>query len=222
MKKLVISLLVIVFVFQAKSQTAPPIVITPGVGIGPLKLGMSERQARVILRSLHEDISWSGYDEQMEKFVGWDIAVDSTVQFVLGFDSCARFESKLPDVMPVFALYFKNHKLNFITVSSYVGADSLVKLVKTDKGIRFYDTMSSVTAKMGRDYLNISPGDNTADMFYYKQGIEFVVDENEVRSIGIYPILPNFKALITSNSERLQREASRYSKEGSLLNKLGQ
>ncbi|MFN8291953.1 MAG: hypothetical protein U0U70_16965, partial [Chitinophagaceae bacterium] len=77
-------------------------------------------------------------------------------------------------------------------------------------------------SKFGKEYLNISPGDNTADMFYYKKGIELVIDANELRSIGIYPPQPAFKKLIADNSERLKRESSRYSKEGTLLNKLGQ
>lgn len=222
MKKLLVLLLVSVFVFRGMSQTAAPLIITPGVGIGQLKLGMSEQQALIALHMPDDNIAWSGYNEQMEKFVGWDIAVDSTVQFILGFDTCARFEGKVSDVMPVFALYFKNHKLNFITVSSYVGEDSLVKRVKVNNGIIFYNEMSAVVAKMGKDYMNISPGDNTADMFYYKKGIELVIDAGEVRSIGIFSPLPNFKALIASNSERLQKEASRYSKENSLLEKIGQ
>lgn len=222
MKKWTLLLLFVVFGLIAKSQNNSPIIITPGVGVGNLKLGMSEEEAKKILQVQESDINWSNYNQQMEKFVGWNIAIDSTVQFLLGFDSCARFENNVSEVMPVFALYFKNHKLNFITVSSYVGDEDLIKLVKVNNGLTYYDSMNTCISKFGKEYLNISPGDNTADMFYYKKGIELVIDDNQVRSIGIFPALPGFKKLIADNSERLQKEASKYSKEESLLNKLGQ
>lgn len=216
MKKTTVLLFFIAIAFAASSQD---IIITPGVGVGNLKLGMSEKEA---LEILQEEPVWSSYDQQMEKFVGWDIAVDSTVQFIMGFDSCARFENEAPKTMPVFALYFKNHKLNFITVSSYIGDDDLAKRVKFSNGITYYNDMDACVKKFGKDYLNISPGDNTADMFYYKKGLELVIDGNELRSVGIYPAQPTFKKQIADNSERLQRESSKYSKEGTLLNKLSQ
>lgn len=222
MKKLIAPLFVLLFSDYCFGQSAPAIVIKPGVGIGQLKLGMNERQARAILQMPESDITWSSYEEQMEKFVGWGIAVDSAVQFLIGFDSCARFESKISDVMPVFALYFKNHKLNFIIVSSFSGKEEVIKRVKTDNGLAFYSPMSTCIKKMGKDYLNISPGEYTADMFYLNKGIELVIDSSRLRSVGIFYMMPNYKLLLAANSERLKKEASKYSKEESLLEKLGQ
>ena len=107
-KKLAFLLLAVTIAATVFSQVkkAADIVITPGVGIGPLKLGMSESEAYKILKG---DITWTDYKEKMQVFRGSEgnYSIDSVTQFVLGFDSCGTYNNNLPKSLPIFTLYFQ-------------------------------------------------------------------------------------------------------------------
>ena len=210
MKRLsLLALSVSVFIISA-AQTKP-IVITPGVGVNNIKLGMSEKQVTAILKG---DPRGYTYDEQLEAFSGYDTRIDSVMQFVLGFDSCIRYDGDLPVSMPVFGLYFKKHKLNFITVTSYSASDKQLELVKINNGIRFHDGMEDCGQKLAKyPYQSLGYGDYSGDHYYYTLGLEMVYDENKLTAIGIYPIIKDFKAQIAAKSEKLLEEAASYKKE---------
>jgi hypothetical protein len=203
MKKLLFVLLLLTGSLYSFSQKISDIVITPGVGVNNIKLGMSEKQVTAILG---EGASWSGYKDQLRVFSADGTRVDSVMQFVLGFDSCARYDSRLPDNMPVFALYFKAHKLNFITVTSYSASDEQVAAVKINNGLGFYTTIDDCQKKMGTDYVALGYGDYTGDHYYYKQGIEMVYDESMLTAIGIFAPTPDFKKLVAAKSEKILKQ----------------
>ncbi|MBK8952748.1 MAG: hypothetical protein IPM85_11165 [Chitinophagaceae bacterium] len=202
MKKLLILCMVFVTVVYTSGQT--PIIITPGEGIGNLKLGMNEKETMAILSGT---VTWGSYKEQLKSFIDYNTSIDSVMQFVLGFDSCAKYNSTLPDSMPVFALYFKKHKLNFITITSYSADEDMVKRVKIKNGLTYYNTMEECIKKLGKDYINVSYSDYTGDLYYYKKGLELVFDENRLRSIAIFPPTPQFIQLQKQKSKKLREEA---------------
>jgi hypothetical protein len=205
MKK--ISLLALLaFTVLTVSAQKPAIVITPGVGVNNIKLGMSEKQVTAILKG---EPTGSSYADQLEAFRGYDTRIDSVMQFVLGFDSCLRYDGDLPVSMPVFGLYFKKHKLNFITITSYSATDDHLKRVKLSNGLKFHDSMESCGKKLTKSpYISLGYGDYSGDHYYYTLGLEMVYDENKLTAIGIYPVTKDFAAKIAENSERLQKEAA--------------
>ncbi len=204
MRKIIIALSVLFFSEGIYAQSA--ITITPGVGVNNLKLGMTTGEAMAVLEG---DISWTDYEEQLKSFAGYDTRIDSVMQFVLGFDSCGRYEKDPPENMPVFALYFKNGKLNFITVSSYSASEEHLKLVRLNNGLKFHDAMDDCIKKMGEDYVPLGYGDYNGDYYYYNEGVEMVFDENKLTSIGIFPKTPGFKKLIGEKSGQLNPEAEK-------------
>lgn len=204
MKRILILCIAITTAVIIKAQTS--IVITPGVGVGKLKLGMNEKEAVAVLSG---SVTWDSYKEQLKSFVEYNTRVDSVMQFILGFDTCARYNSALPKNMPVFALYFKKHKLNFITITSYGADDEMIKRVKISNGLAYYNTMEECADKLGKDYINVTYSDYTGDLYYYKKGVELVFDENQLRSIGIFPPTPNFIKLQKQKSKQLQEEAEK-------------
>jgi hypothetical protein len=204
MQKIILFVAVLFCSIAGISQKETPLVITPGVGIGNLKLGMSEKQALAILKS---EVDWSGYTEQLKSFAGDGTNIDSVIQFVIGFDSCATF-SKNPESMPVFSLYFNKHRLNFITVSSYTATEEQIKRVQLKNGIGFYTPMNECVQKLGKEYSPVLYGDYDGDYYYYNIGIETVFDDGLLTSIGIFPVTPDFKALIAEKSEMLKKQAA--------------
>jgi hypothetical protein len=204
MQKIILLVAVLCLSVAGISQKENSLIITPGVGIGNLKLGMSEKQALAILKS---EVNWTGYKEQLKSFASDGTNIDSVIQFVIGFDSCATF-SQNPENMPVFSLYFNKHRLNFITVSSYTATEEQIEKVKLSNGLALYTPMEECVAKLGDEYSPVIYGDYDGDYYYYKLGIEVVFDEGRLTSIGIFPSTPNFKTLITQKSELLKKQVA--------------
>ncbi len=210
MQKIIFVLAVLLCSATANTQATKPIVATPGVGVNGLKLGMSEKQVVALLKG---DITWSGYHEQLISFVDYNVSVDSILQFVLGFDSCGRYQNDLPENLPVFALYFKNHRLNFITISSFSATPDHLERFKLSNGLKFHDKMSSCIKKLGAEYVPVGYGDYTGDHYYYKLGMEAVYDENRLVSVGIFPPTPRFKAMIREKSAELKKQIAELDKD---------
>lgn len=205
MQKIIIALAFIFCSIAGQSQTDSSIVITPGVGIGKLKLGMSEKTAA---RILNGKIEWVNYTEELKSFTSDDTQIDSVLQFVIGFDSCGRYNSELPEKLPVFSLYFKDHKLNFITVSSYSAPAEQVERVTVTNGLKFHMPMDECTAILGEEYVSLTYGDYTGDRYYYKMGLEAVYDDGVLTAIGIFPSTPNYKALIAEKSAEIKKQVA--------------
>ncbi|MBN8686482.1 MAG: hypothetical protein J0M10_05670 [Chitinophagales bacterium] len=208
MKRILVFIAVALFAQSGFAQQTEDIVITPGVGVNKLKLGMSIDDA---LAALEGTPTWHSYTDQLSAFASDGTRIDSVMQFVLGFDTCARYDNTLPANMPVFGLYFKKNKLNFITVTSYSATDEHLKAVKINNGIRFHDAMADCTEKLSKhDYLTIGYGDYSGDHYYYTLGLEMVYDEEKLTAIGIFPVTTQFKKLIAEKSKKLLDEASGY------------
>ncbi len=206
-KKITTLLLAVAIAATGWSQTIKPgdIVITPGVGIGPLKLGMSESEAYKVLKG---DITWMNYKEKMKVFKSYNsnFSIDSVTQFVMGFDSCASYNNNLPNSLPVFSLFFLEHKLNYIMVTSYSAPKALIKRVVLKNGIRFYNSMASCMAKMKSKYLSIRYDDYDGDHIYYKEGLEFTYDKKKFTALGVFTPTPNFLQRIADKSYDLKQE----------------
>jgi hypothetical protein len=203
MKKIFLPLFLIGIFICPYAQTAKQLIITPGVGIGALKLGMSEQEAASLLQG---ELNWLGYKNEMCSFAGQVNEVDTVVQFVAGFDSCAKYANDLSKVMPVYSLYFKNHRLNYITVTTYGADEDLVKTVVLDNGVKFYDAMPDCMEKFGNDYLPIAWDGYDGDHIYYEKGMEVTYDAGRLTVVGIFPPMKNFRQLMTEHSTRLRAE----------------
>ena len=182
------------------------ILITPGVGVGPLKLGMSESAAYKVLGG---NITWKNYKEEMRTFKSYgesNFSIDSISQFILGFDSCAKYDTDLSDKMPVYSLYFEDHKLNYITVTSYGKPNNTVKKVVLKNGIRFYNSMASCGTKMKTKYLAVRYEGYDGDHIYYQEGLEFTYDKKQLTTIGVFKPTPNFIQKMKDKSYDLQQE----------------
>jgi hypothetical protein len=208
-RKLLVLLLAAAWAMASYAQNSKPsdIVITPGVGIGPLKLGMSETEAYNILKG---DITWMGYKGKMKAFkdYGNQFSLDSMTQFVLGFDSCASYNDNLPDGLPVFALYFSAHKLNYIMVTSYGKSKALAKRVVLKNGLRFYQSMASCISRMKSKYLSVRYEGYDGTHIYYKEGLEFTYDNKKFTALGVFTPTPNFLQRIADRSYDIQQEFS--------------
>lgn len=204
MKQVLILFATALFSLSVFAQSKAPIILTPGVGIGKLKLGMSEEQARDLLGG---EPTERNYTEEMESFKSsTNFHIDSIPQFVIGFDKCLAYMGNLPEDMPVFNMYFKNDKLVYITVTTYGVDKALAKRVLMKGKIRFFDPMKLTIARMGGKYIPISYGDYSGDHVHYLDGVELTYDEKILTTIAIFKPIKNYFKMIADNSERIRRE----------------
>lgn len=184
-------------------------IVTPGVGLGNLKLGMSEKQVTKLLGS---KLVWYNYKKEMGEFKASSnpIAIDSQVQFVLGFDACAHYEEKPSlGVAPVYKLYFKNHKLNYFIISSYTGNKEQVLKTRMTNGMAFGDEMSALPSKMTSPYLQVFEKNYSGDYIYHENGVELIYDKEKLVVFSLFKPNKNLPQLIEKNRARLIVEFSK-------------
>jgi hypothetical protein len=187
-----ISVLTLAVMFAFTSVNAQPIVAKGGVGIGALKLGMNKDKALSILKG---EITWERFLDHKRSYEQYG-AVDSVVQFVMGFDSVAQYANGFPESLPVFALYFEEEKVNFITVSSYGTDTALANRVVFDKGLKFYATTKSCLDALGNDYLLLKYGDYSGIYYFHKLGLELDFEDDRLVAVGIFPVMTDFNEMI--------------------------
>lgn len=201
MKKTILGLLAILLCVASFSQNDNKILITPGIGVNDLKLGMSVKEALAVLEA---EPSWYSFEQQLSDFTSDGSRIDSILQFVQGFDSCVRYSGSLPEKMPVFSLYFMDGKLNFITVTSYSATDEHLKAVEIKGGMRFHDNQGDCMEKLKKHpYVELAYGEYSGDHYYYTLGLEMIYDENKLTAIGIYPVTKDYKEKIAARSKEL-------------------
>jgi hypothetical protein len=207
MKKIITFLVAAMFVLNVTSQTAKSIskdiIITPGVGIDKLVLGMTPAAAAKFLGG---DISWFTYEGEMRSWTSSEnMSIDSIPQFVIGFDSCLKYQNKLSDKLPIYSLYFKNQKLVYINITSYGATPSMLRNVKLKNGLKFNDAESKCISKLGKNFMKITY-EEYDDHVYYTTGIEVSYSENKLVTIGIFPASKNYPQMLAENSKRLLKE----------------
>jgi hypothetical protein len=179
----VLALLCAIFAWTGASAQA----IKPGVGVGSLKLGMSQAHAR---NQLARQESARDFEEERESFESAGYEVHLELVFVLGFDSVVQFnntdETDMP--LPVYKTYFSNDALSYITLTSYGYLRPLAEKVKV-KGIQMFSPVGQVKKKLGEPDLRIDTSDVEYELFYLDKGLMFSVDEEQVRAMHLFPKL---------------------------------
>jgi hypothetical protein len=165
--------------------------VKAGVGVGSLKLGMSQAD---VIAQLAEPESARDIEEERGYFSSAGYVVSQELMFVLGFDSVLQFdnadESEMP--LPVYKTYFGDDALNYIILTSYGYSPSLAGQLKI-KGIRMFSPAAKVQKKFGDPDLRVAMDDLEYELYYLDQGLMFSVSEEEVRALHLFPTLDTTK-----------------------------
>lgn len=204
MKGIALIIWTVLFAPAASIQAqTDPIILTPGTGIGPVRLGITPADARTHLGEFRVQ-SWR---DAMADFKNYNdkLAIDSLSQFIIGFDSCYTVLDENQDKFPVYKLYFKNNKLVFIGVTSYAEAVNVSKRVRLLDSVSFYMPRAKSEQLLGPEYV-IMPYQEYENCLYNKLGLEIMYDEGLLRYIGIFEPVSNWKGLIKKRSRQLKKE----------------
>ena len=215
MKKIIFTiccLLVLSGLFaQIKKSKQKPfykdLVVTPGVGIGNLKLGMTESDVIKILKSKPLERT---YMAEMKNYstTGYNFSIDSMIVFVIGFDKALDYPSKLSTIYPIYNMYFKNDSLVYFTISSYSVGVAFAKSVIINSSIRLLDREKEVLKKM-KPYMKISYGEYD-DFVYYKEGIGLSFDAQKLTSVSMFKADELYLKKIESRSEIVKKEYDEF------------
>lgn len=204
MKRLAFVILAALIMPAAALQAqTDPIILTPGAGIGPIRLGMTPDEARMHLGEFRVQ-SWRA---AMADFKNYNdkLAIDSLSQFIIGFDSCYTVLDENQDKFPVYKLYFTDNKLVFIGVTSYAEAVTVSERVLLLDRVRFYMPRAESEQILGDEYI-IMPYQEYENCLYNKLGLEIMYDEGLLRYIGIFKPVSDWKGLINKRAPRLKNE----------------
>jgi hypothetical protein len=189
---------------QIAAQVAP-LRVLPGIGVGNLKLGMTIAQTKAVLKA---DLVWLDYMSEMKDYKSFTkkFSIDSLLEFILGFDSVARFAADAKRNLPVWTLYFKNGKLHIIGISSYLGDNEMAKKLQLSNGIKMWDLEPKDTKLMNAVFIQPQYAEYTAVNIYYTKGIELTYDENRLRFMSIFPKSPDLLNTIKNRKPVLIKE----------------
>lgn len=201
--KYISTLLLVWLSCSVSAQQKNDIIVTAGVGIDNIRLGMTEEEVRAILPGEHRT---TNFMEELAEFRNFDktIRVDSMVQFVMGFDKMIAVSDEAAKELPVYNLGFKEGKLNYISVSSYIEEEGLAERVLLNGSIRMHMPEAGCRSVLGDDFLPIRYREYT-DHVYYNQGVEVMYDEGKLRCLIIFEKTPDYLKKIQKNSTETLR-----------------
>lgn len=203
-RKYFISIVCVMSFLQAPAQLRKDIIVTPGTGIGNIKLGMTEKEVKEIKPGTYHEADflqklWE-YKDSDNKLI-----IDSLIQFVLGFEKMITASDEMFRKDPVYNMAFKDDKLNYISISSYSQTDQILKSVVIDGQLKFFMPQDECMQLMGDDFLSISYRDYTCHI-YYNRGIETIYDEGKLRCVIIFEKTPGYLEQITRRRDLLLQQ----------------
>jgi hypothetical protein len=154
--------------------------VVPGVSVAGVTLGATPVGVREVLGLPAKRISFAEEKALWENF-GYDL--NKELPFVLGFDEMWTY---LPAPgaaqIPVWKVYFKDGKANFIVVSDFVFANARAA-VKGGYGLGSSSADIRKAFPAGSAYND--PG-GSENLVYDNRGVTFVLKESRVRVIQVY------------------------------------
>ena len=156
--------------------------IIPKERFGDLKLGVT-----------YEDVIWIiGFDgSKLSKDSAPEMLREPLKELNIDFDYVVNFRYIMD--LPVTSVYFKEDLVVFFTISNYPEYNQFIcqDLVTSD-GLKFWDSLTQVKELYGNDVSLMGYTSGKIKYFVYKNdGICFGLDDDEVRTIGIFN--PEFK-----------------------------
>ena len=156
--------------------------IIPKERFGELELGIT-----------YEDVIWIiGFDgSKISRDSAPEMLREPLNELKIDFDYIVNFRYIMD--LPVTSVYFKDNLVIYFTISSYPEYNQFIcqDLVTSD-GLKFWDSLSEVQEIYGNNISLMGYTSGKIKYYVYKNdGICFGLDDNEVRTIGIFN--PEFK-----------------------------
>jgi hypothetical protein len=164
----------------ADGQTTGALVV-PGAGVAGVNLGATPE---TVERTLGRPASKASFADEKEQWENFRYDLSKELPFVLGFDELWTYKPVAgPSQVPIWKVYFKGRKVNFIVVSSYVFPR--YGQAATKGGIGLTSSAEQVKKAFPGGTAYDDPG-GSQNLTYEDRGVTFVLGEGRVRVMQIY------------------------------------
>jgi hypothetical protein len=176
---------------QKKKNSDYTYEIIPGEGIGEIQIGKDYEFAVKIMGQYKDKINYSD-EEKSWKGSGYNIDVE--LPFVIGFDYLIEYnENYNKTKYPVWKLYFKNNKIVYMTLSSFIYDNIEVNNIGVSPKCHFGGEKIDVIHTLGKDYFEYIDESEYLNLYYLKKGIVVILARDEIKTIAIFAPLTDAK-----------------------------
>jgi hypothetical protein len=158
--------------------------VTPGEGVGELKLGMARLH---VTRLLGEPLNTVDYLKEKANWENAGYDPDQEIQFFKGFDYYLEYDcvTNVTDY-PAWKVYFKNDRVVYVILSSFIFEKKRPKRVGIPPDCFFGSLKHGVRKTLGDDYFEFVDSENNFNLHYLENGISVVLTEEKVGVMNIF------------------------------------
>lgn len=143
-----------------------------------------------IVRVLGTDFSKSDETSMRIKYEKLGYDPNKELVFHIGFDFVLEYnEATNSTNYPVYLIYFKDDKVSYIVLSSYIYENMVNQFRLNDINI-FYDK-EPVLKALGDDYIinDFDAEEYDGEYQYFEKGVSLISDEGVIRAVHLFPIM---------------------------------
>ena len=176
---------------QKKINSAYIYEIIPGAGIGEIRIG---KDYEFVVKIMGEYENKINYDDEEKSWKDSGYNVDVELPFVIGFDYLIEYnESNNKTKYPIWKIYFKNDKIAYMTLSSFIYDTVDVNKVGVPPKCNFGGEKIDVINTLGKDYFEYIDESKYLNLYYLKKGIVVILAHDEIKTMAIFEPLTNVK-----------------------------
>jgi hypothetical protein len=181
MKKIIGLLLLLL---GASVYAQDKVLITPGSGVGELKIGMKMKAVKKLLGREEHSVNEK---EERKAFVNAGYAPSDFLVFKLGFDKCLTYANNKADY-PVFKVYFKKKKVCYIVISGADFGSVRASRFTTGANVGFNSKKEDLLRGYGQPQRVNAMAGYDGEYVYEKLGFSAVVEKDgSIISMDIFP-----------------------------------
>jgi hypothetical protein len=167
-------------------------IIIPGKGIGQLHVGDSS--ARVI-KVMGQYFRKTGYSEEKKNWEEFGYNTDIGLVFNIGFDYFLEYNPENNKTeYPAWKIYFKNDRVVYITLSSFIYNDEKMKKTGIPPECYFWGNKDNMVASLGNDFFEYTDSQDNKNFYYLEKGVVVIITDSEIRTITLFtPLTYNQK-----------------------------
>jgi hypothetical protein len=158
--------------------------VVPGIGIEEIRIG---NDYEFVVKVMGEYKTKTNYydEEKIWKDYGYDVSVH--LPFNIGFDYLIEYdESKNKTEYPIWKIYFKNNKVVYLVLSSYIYKKIETYSVGVSPQCYFGGEKAGMINTLGIDYFEFIDESGNYNMYYLKKGLVVILVGNKIKTMALF------------------------------------
>jgi hypothetical protein len=159
--------------------------VKPGKGYDLIMLGDNLSK---ITQTMGEPTAITDVKQEKKNYQDGGYDPKSELPFFLKFDQVYDYWGEAKD-NPVFKIYFREEKVVYIIISSYVCTEEVSTSTSTPQAVRLLDPAGVLDAAYGKPDVQRTNGNEIQDWYYLSRGLGAAVEDSRVVVFELFPVL---------------------------------